>query len=156
MYAPNNIFSPASGEPIANPTQDIAIGCFYLTREEKETHRPLRSSRRGRGALRPLPEGDRPARADQGPRLRRGRTDDEQPLPLRGDDTTVGRVIFNQIFPPEIGYSNKQVNKKELSELISRCYKLVGQEETVKILDKLKDLGFEYATWSGVSLGMSD
>jgi DNA-directed RNA polymerase subunit beta' len=145
MYAPNNIFSPASGEPIATPTQDIAIGCFYLTREEKEQKGPMRIFADEDAAIFVL--------SQKGIGL-------HELIKVRRTEgmveTTVGRLIFNQIFPAGVGYVNKQVNKKALSDLVSRCYKLVGQEETVKILDKLKDLGFEYATWSGVSLGMSD
>ncbi|MCX6348831.1 MAG: DNA-directed RNA polymerase subunit beta', partial [Candidatus Aureabacteria bacterium] len=145
MYAPNNIFSPASGEPIATPTQDIALGCFYLTRDEKERPATLRAFADEDAVLFALSQ--EAIGLHEFIRVRRsdGMT-----------ETTAGRVIFNQIFPPEIGYVNKQVNKNELSDLISRCHKLVGQEETVKILDKLKDLGFEYATRSGVSLGMMD
>ncbi len=162
MYSPNNIFSPSSGEPIANPTQDIALGCYYLTREDGGSD----------SAPRPFADEDEVllALAEKVITLHqrikvRGRTEllveldgKGKPLSSSGwtDFTTAGRVIFNQIFPPEIGYVNIQVAKKDLSEIISRCYRIVGHEETVRILDRMKNLGFESSTWSGLSLGMAD
>ncbi len=162
MYAPNNIFSPASGEPIANPTQDIALGCYYLTR----------SAPGDSGASKPFADEDEVllALAEKAITLHqrikvRGITEqlienDDKGAPLSSaewvDYTTAGRVIFNQIFPDQIDFINKQVGKKDLSEIVSNCYSIVGHEETVHILDRIKDMGFESATWSGLSLGMKD
>ncbi len=162
MYAPNNIFSPSSGEPIANPTQDIALGCYYLTREDGGSE----------AAPRPFADEDEVllALAEKAISLHqrikiRGRTDllvelDSKGKPLPSSSwtefTTAGRVIFNQIFPDRIDYVNIQVAKKDLSRIIADCYQTVGHEETVKILDRMKALGFESSTWSGLSLGMND
>ncbi len=162
MYAPNNIFSPSSGEPIANPTQDIALGCYYLTREDGGSE----------ASPRPFADEDEVllAWAEKAITLHQrikiqGRTkilveldEKEKPLPSLAwtDYTTVGRVIFNQIFPEEIEYVNAQVTKKDLSQIIADCYQIVGHEETVQILDRMKALGFESSTWSGLSLGMND
>ncbi len=162
MYAPNNIFSPSSGEPIANPTQDIALGCYYLTREDGGSE----------AAPRPFADEDEVllALAEKSITIHqrikvRGRTellaeldDKGKPLPSSewSDFTTAGRVIFNQIFPPEIDYVNIQVAKKDLSRIIADCYQTAGHEETVRILDRMKNLGFESSTWSGLSLGMDD
>jgi len=145
MYAPNNIFSPASGEPIANPTQDIAIGCYYLTRMSRIDPEPIRvMSDREEAIL---------AYAEERLGLH-----EKVKVRIEGEliDTTVGRILFNKIFPDEIAFINEQVNKRVLSEVITECYKKVGHEGTVRILDALKDMGFESSTWSGVSLGMGD
>src|SRR5581483_8378949 len=71
-------------------------------------------------------------------------------------ETTVGRVIFSEIWPPELGFPNKPVKKSELGDLIWRCYKNAGHDKTVVMLDKLKELGFREATKSGCSIGIDD
>src|SRR5205823_6213338 len=71
-------------------------------------------------------------------------------------ETTAGRVIFNQIWPENIGFFNRAAGKKQLSDIIWRCYHVAGQEGTVETLDKLKELGFREATKAGVSIGISD
>src|SRR5437764_14386744 len=71
-------------------------------------------------------------------------------------ETTAGRVIFNQIWPENIGFFNRAAGKKQLSDIIWRCYQVAGQEGTVETLDKLKELGFREATKAGVSIGISD
>jgi hypothetical protein len=72
-------------------------------------------------------------------------------------ETTVGRVFFNEIWPPALGfYMNAAVPKKKLEELIFRCYQISGHEETVRVLDRLKALGFEHATRAGISIGLVD
>jgi len=152
MYAPNNIFSPASGEPIANPTQDIALGIYYLTRmSPMDTEKVKRAFADEDEVLLAFSEKviglHEPIKL-----LRAVEEGGEEKIIV----TTAGRVIFNHIFPSEIGFINKQVNKSELSAIITDCYEVVGHEETVRILDRLKDLGFESSTWSGVSLGMED
>ncbi|MBU1908499.1 MAG: DNA-directed RNA polymerase subunit beta', partial [Verrucomicrobia bacterium] len=70
--------------------------------------------------------------------------------------TTVGRVLFNEVWPEAMGFVNSPVSKKRLEELIWRCYQIAGHEETVRVLDRLKALGFEHATLAGISIGMED
>ena len=74
----------------------------------------------------------------------------------RSIETTVGRVLFSEIWPPEMGFPNKSVKKSELGDLIWNCYKICGHEKTVIMLDKLKELGFREATKAGVSIGIDD
>ncbi|MFH1038644.1 MAG: DNA-directed RNA polymerase subunit beta' [PVC group bacterium] len=162
MYAPNNIFSPASGEPIANPTQDIALGCYYLTRSAPGDETALKPFTDENEVLLALAEKaitlHQPIKI-QGITKQLAETDakgNALPSSEWKDCTTAGRVIFNQIFPPEIPFINQQVGKKDLSEIVARCYAIVGHEETVHVLDRIKDMGFESATWSGLSLGMKD
>src|SRR5207237_3486656 len=71
-------------------------------------------------------------------------------------ETTVGRVLFSEIWPEEMGFANKPVKKAELGDLIWKCYKIYGHEKTVIMLDKLKELGFREATRAGVSIGIDD
>src|SRR5205807_4782597 len=71
-------------------------------------------------------------------------------------ETTAGRVVFNQIWPKELGFFNKAAGKKQLSDIIWRCYQVAGPAITVATLDKLKELGFTEATRAGISIGISD
>ena len=71
-------------------------------------------------------------------------------------ETTVGRVLFNEILPAQLRFVNQEMNKRELTRLVSQCYYLMGNTETVKLLDALKDLGFRYATLAGISIGVDD
>ncbi len=161
MMAPNNIFSPSSGRPIITPTQDITLGCFYLTAEPR-TAAPsdpnelkLFGSKTevlfayADGAL-ATHDRVRLANPDLGKKTEFGDAN------RKVIETTVGRVIFSEIWPDELGFSNKSVKKTELGDLIWRCYKVCGHEKTVIMLDKLKELGFREATKAGVSIGIDD
>ena len=162
MLAPNNIFSPSSGKPITTPSQDITLGCYYLTQN------PRRTAASDGDARLPLfadavevefamAEGS----VKTHDRIRFKNPDFGRDT-IYGDknarviETTAGRVIFNQIWPKDIGFFNKAAGKKQLSDIIWRCYHVAGQEGTVETLDKLKELGFREATKAGVSIGISD
>src|SRR5206468_7561953 len=71
-------------------------------------------------------------------------------------ETTAGRVIFNEIWPKAMGFFNKAAGKKQLTDIIWRCYQVAGQQGTVETLDKLKELGFTWATKAGISIGIAD
>ena len=165
MLAPNNIFSPSSGKPITTPSQDIVLGCYYLTqnpRSKVEEGRHL--------SLFSCPEAVEFALAEkavkthdwihyvnpdydkEGKKAKTVYGDSESKL-LR---TTPGRVIFNQIWPKQLGFFNKACGKKQISDIIWRSYQAVGQQGTVETLDKLKELGFTWATRAGISIGISD
>ena len=159
MLAPNNIFSPSSGKPITTPSQDIPLGCYYLTqnpRGEKNDQRiPLFAD----------PSEVELAIAEEaiGTHSRiRFRNPDYGVNTIYGSkeikvlETTAGRVIFNQIWPAELGFYNKVCGKKQLSDIIWRCYKAVGQQRTVETLDRLKEMGFRSATKAGISIGITD
>ena len=161
MMAPNNLFSPSSGKPIITPSQDIVLGCYYLTAEprgvvrKKQKHISLFGSKEEvlfafeDGALH-IHDVVRMANPDIGM---------ETPY---GDptnkiiETTVGRVVFSEIWPNEIGFPDIVVNKGALGDVISNCYRHCGHEETVKVLDELKKLGFAEATKAGISMGFED
>ena len=161
MLAPNNIFSPSSGKPIITPTQDITLGCYYLTAEPRT---PLPANlvelrlfgsktevifALGDGAVK-THERIRMSNPDRGTKTEFG--DGTSKVIV----TTVGRVVFSEIWPMEMGFPNKVVKKSELGDLIWKCYKICGHDKTVIMLDKLKELGFREATKAGVSIGIDD
>src|ERR1022692_2199948 len=161
MMAPNNIFSPSSGRPIITPTQDITLGCFYLTADPR-TPPPtnlrmlkLFGSKTevvfafGDGAV-TTHERIRLANPDLGKKTELGDAN------KKVIETTVGRVFFSESWPDELGCPNKSVKKSELGDIIWKCYKICGHDKTVTMLDKLKELGFREATRAGVSIGIDD
>src|SRR6267143_670945 len=162
MLAPNNIFSPSSGKPITTPSQDITLGCYYLTQNPR---RAAGSDGNGRLPLFAdavevefaMAEGS----VKTHDRIRFQNPDVDRDT-IYGDktvrviETTAGHVIFNQIWPKDIGFFNRAAGKKQLSDIIWRCYQVSGHEGTVETLDKLKELGFREATKAGVSIGISD
>ena len=169
MLAPNNIFSPSSGKPITTPTQDIALGCYYLTVDSQQERLRARQPKVP-GAIEHLPIfGDAlevHTAFDEGAlkvhdRIRFRNPDYQVETKYGVKDqsviaTTVGRVFFNEIWPDAMGFFNAPVPKKKLEELIRHCYQMAGHEETVKTLDRVKDLGFENATLAGISIGIVD
>ena len=162
MLAPNNIFSPSSGKPITTPSQDITLGCYYLTQN------PRRAA--GAAVETRLPLFDNASEVEFAMADGAVKTHDRIRLTnpdfgkdtIYGDketrviETTAGRVIFNEIWPDELGFFNKAAGKKQLSDIIWRCYQVAGQQGTVETLDRLKELGFAEATKAGVSIGISD
>jgi DNA-directed RNA polymerase subunit beta' len=169
MLAPNNIFSPSSGKPITTPTQDIALGCYYLTVDSQQERLRARQPKTP-GAIEHLPIfGDAQevhTAFDEGvlhlhDRIRFKNPDYQTETKYGVKDqsviaTTVGRVFFNEIWPDAMGFFNAPVPKKKLEELIRHCYQVAGHEETVRTLDAIKDLGFESATQAGFSVGIVD
>ncbi len=164
MLSSLNIFSPSSGRPIMTPTQDITLGCYYITADPHVTNR-----NKGKKQKRVPLFGDksevhfamaegsihthsiiRIANPDRGKETVFG--DSESAV----IETTAGRVVFSEIWPDELGFSNFPVAKGMLGDLIWNSYKFAGHAKTVVTLDKLKDLGFHEATRAGVSIGVDD
>jgi DNA-directed RNA polymerase subunit beta' len=162
MLAPNNIFSPSSGKPITTPSQDIVLGCYYLTQNPrkgliKESERmPLFAN--DVEVEFALSEGS--VRIHD--KIRYKNPNFGNTGTVYGDsttkilETTAGRVIFNQIWPESLGFYNKPCGKKQLSDVIFRTYRSAGHVATVETLDLLKELGFRWATKAGISIGISD
>ena len=160
MMANHNIFSPSSGKPILTPSQDIVLGSYYLTldprREPRKNERlPLFCDAqevllaRANGVVR-THDWIRISNPDCGRETIFGNGDKNV---VR---TTVGRVIFSTIWPPGIGLLNFPANTGVLGDLILKTYKLTGKQETVAVLDALKELGFSAATQAGLSIGIGD
>src|SRR5664279_2999277 len=147
MMSTNNILSPANGKPIIIPSQDIVLGIYYLTRAKNGV--------KGEGMVFAGPEEVRSA-IDAGVVELHARIKVRVNSELK--DTTVGRIILAEIIPEEISFDavNKLMNKKELANLIDHCYRLCGDKTTVLLADRLKDLGFKYATISGLSFAVGN
>src|SRR5580765_8557370 len=150
MLSANNILSPANGAPLAVPTQDMVLGIYYLTKERMSTpERPVR----GEGRLFSDAEEVRIAYDNED-------VDLQARIRLRWNgaivETTVGRTLLNEIVPEQLRFVNQELKKKEITALVGRCYNTLGNEATVHFLDELKDLGFRYATLSGLSIGIDD
>ena len=145
MLSAHNVLSPANGKPLAVPSQDMVIGVYFLTM--------AKIGARGEGKA--LYSMDEVAIAHQA-----GQLDLHAKIKLRlnGEivQTTVGRVVFNQIVPEELRYMNDVLDKKGLTNLVSDCFDRLGLSRTIQFLDDLKDLGFKYATLSGLTIGMDD
>ena len=160
MMSSNNILSPANGEPIIVPSQDVVLGLYYMTRE--------RIGAKGEGMIfvdanevsRAYGAGQVGLQARVKVRIREKLFEADGQLKeyIRRVDTTVGRVILFEIVPGGLGFDlvNRAMNKKAISRLINICYRTVGLKETVIFADQLMYTGFEYSTRSGASIGVND
>ncbi|HST22447.1 MAG TPA: DNA-directed RNA polymerase subunit beta'', partial [Blastocatellia bacterium] len=169
MLASNNILSPANGQPIAVPTQDIVLGCYYLTTSKKDDKFAGRKFSSTDEVLLALDAGEVHTQTPiklmfSGELLDLDQERDDQDviratvrkLQNRVIDTTVGRVIMNEHLSVNMPYINGTLRKKGLGALVNYCHLRLGHAETVRILDKVKDLGFLYATKAGISIGIDD
>ena len=147
MMSTNNILSPANGKPIIVPTQDIVLGIYYMTRERPYV--------KGEGKLFSSPDEVRMAYDAQ-------EIDLHARIQVRMDGslvkTTVGRILLWEIIPEEIPFSliNKVMKKSELANLVDYCYRYGGDKKTVLLSDRLKGLGFRFATMAGISISIDD
>jgi len=145
MLSSHNILSPQNGSPIVLPTQDIVLGCYYLTK--------MREGDKGEGMQ--FPSTDEVIIAYD-----TGVVGLHAKIKVRIDgqlvETTVGRVIFNQIVPKELGFINQLLVKKNFSSLIGKMFMKLGNKVTAKFLDDLKDIGFKYASLCGISISFTD
>jgi len=150
MLSPYNMLLPSSGDPVTIPTLDMVLGCYYLTIP--------RPGARGEGKF--FSSFDEAKLAYELGIIELGAEIVVRDHSLRSDggkvNTTVGRIIFNNALPPQLGFYNKAVDKGSMRTLISECIRILGNEGTAGVLDKLKELGFSYATKSGVSIAMND
>lgn len=179
MMAPDNIFLPSSGKPVAVPSQDMTLGLYYLMcdpihfpeehgaktrvfRDMQEVLLALNASGSYswfEGAEKGKSKGKEKESTSRVVNTRGMRT--HELIKVRMDDgsiieTTPGRVLFNTIVPKELGFQNYSLPKKKMGELVMACYKKVGLEATVRFLDNLKNLGFSEATKAALSMGVRD
>ncbi|MCK5834274.1 MAG: DNA-directed RNA polymerase subunit beta', partial [Lentisphaeria bacterium] len=158
MMANLNIFSPADGSPVIAPTQDITLGLYYLTYHST----PQDEAPHGYSTLHEVLFA-----------YNEGQIKIHTPIiftnPDFGNDeilwgnstdkfltTTVGRVIFNEVWPSELGFYNDIAGKKQVSNMIEQSYNVIGREKLVLLLDRIKELGYTFATQSGFSVGLVD
>ncbi|MGH9759527.1 MAG: DNA-directed RNA polymerase subunit beta', partial [Blastocatellia bacterium] len=169
MLASNNILSPANGQPIAVPTQDIVLGCYYLTKDKKDDVFAGRKFATIEEVLLALDFGEVHTQSPiklmfSGDLIDLDQERDDQDI-IRAStrrmqnrviDTTVGRVLFSDNLPEGIPFINGTMKRKGLQSLVNYCHLRLGHNETVRMLDKLKEIGFLYATKAGISIGIDD
>ncbi len=153
MLSSRNLLLPASGEPTVSPTKDMVLGCYYLTVEKDGR----------KGEAKAFSDIDEVSLAYE-----LGQVDLHAKIKLRAKvlvtkrrftkliDTTVGRAIFNSALPEELRFRNEEMEKDNLRQLVAECYHKLGSEATATMVDKIKDLGFKYATQSGLTIAVSD
>ncbi|HHW39857.1 MAG TPA: DNA-directed RNA polymerase subunit beta' [Syntrophomonadaceae bacterium] len=145
MLSSHNILNPKDGRPVVAPTQDMVLGCYYLTIDEEGAKGEGKYFRDFNEAYYAYESGVIDLHAHIKVRVNGKLV-----------DTTVGRLIFNQVIPPELGFINEVVGKKILAEIVGKCYRRLGYERTAALLDGIKKLGFSYATKAGITVGITD
>src|SRR5437868_5901332 len=159
MLSSNNILKPSDGRPVAEPSQDIVLGCYFATKAPPAFDTAFgKNGKNGRN----IKSYSNVAEVELA--LSQDRVTFHTPIryfvqDIEGNrwvDTTVGRVLFNAIIPKEIAFQNREMKKKALGELVFESYRKGGLQGTVPFLDRLKEFGFRYATRGGVSIGIED
>jgi DNA-directed RNA polymerase subunit beta' len=166
MLSAHNILKPVDGRPVVTPTQDMVLGCYYLTLEK--------DGEPGEGMVFSnnnevwLAYNTKTISLHAKIKLRKYLENDKRPVATL-IDTTPGRVFFNEVVPQDLGFVerltlegriqleiNDMVDRKGLAEIVDRCYRKHGTTRTAEVLDNLKRLGFTYATKAGITIGISD
>ncbi|HHW42278.1 MAG TPA: DNA-directed RNA polymerase subunit beta' [Desulfotomaculum sp.] len=146
MLSAHNILNPKDGRPVAIPTQDMVLGSYYLTMEKPGAPGEGKAFRDEDEAVMAYYNGAVSLQARVKVRQPGGE--------LR--ETTVGRIIFNEVVPDELGYINHVMDKKSLGKLVDDCYRKLGYSATAALLDGIKKVGFQFATRAGITIGVSD
>jgi len=162
MLSTRNLLHPAHGEPSIGASQDMVLGCFYLTQDRPnkkgmgraftDTTEALLAFHHGIVDLQAVIKvrlGDVPIYNDAPP---------TKPVPSNGKlvETTVGRIIFNEVLPERLHFKNYAMKKENLKQVIGECFKEYGRVKTAELADEIKRLGFSYATRAGASISISD
>ncbi|MBV9773728.1 MAG: DNA-directed RNA polymerase subunit beta', partial [Gemmatimonadetes bacterium] len=177
MLSSNNILLPSNGRPIAAPSQDIVIGCYWLTKDRADQQaifaadaEEQKKAPNDRDPSRLVRRFGSLAEVEMALEYRQvefhtpvyfwlipsPELDEDQPRTPHWIQTTPGRIIFNSVVPGKLGFWNKTMGKKELGDVIFSAYRTVGLGRTVVFLDDLKAFGFRYSTMGGVSVGIED
>ncbi len=158
MLSVNNVFSPAHGRPVVTPSQDIVLGLSYLTKERPGAKGENKLFANNDEVV--VANNDKEVELNAMIKLRVYSVFDLSEKKVNTGrqiiNTTVGRVIFNQILPEGFGFVNRELNKSNVGEVVSECYKRFGHERAIQLLDDIKALGFEIATIGGISIGIDD
>jgi DNA-directed RNA polymerase subunit beta' len=159
MLASHNILNPSNGAPVAVPSQDMVLGLYYLTKSKKNLPN---DAVRGEGKVFYSAEevnialNEKQVDIHAQIKIRVTNALDGDKLVTKIIDTTVGRVMFNQVVPHEVGYINELLTKKSLRDIIGMVVKKTGMAKTAKFLDDIKDLGFKTAFKGGLSFNLGD
>lgn len=145
MAANKNLLKPADGTPILHIEQDMVLGCYYLTYDRASITKDIK----------PFVSLEEALMAYDADVIK---LQNYIRIPFRGEirETTLGRVLFNETFPEDFAFQDEPMTKKKLQKVMAAVYAQYGQAKTAEIADDLKDIGFQYATDSGISMGMGD
>jgi DNA-directed RNA polymerase subunit beta' len=164
MLSTANLLSPADGSPVVAPTQDMVLGCYYLTmdataaKSKKEREKPVRSFATEDEAILAYQLRER-TNAELHEIIDvevRSWDAEAEALVTERRRTTIGRVIFNQILPDPLRFRDQVMKRSDLKELVDECYRQLGPEETAHLVDGIKSVGFEFATRGGLTIGLFD
>ena len=178
LLSVNNLFSPADGRPVISPSQDVVLGLYYVTKEEESSKDDDKVFASSDEVMIAYNDGmrnihkriklrlDQPVWGEEKPSLiisqeealkaAEGSKKEKDQSGGMIIETTVGRVLVNELLPEGFGFVNELLTKKKIGAVVSDCYKRFGQAKTVHLLDDLKDFGFNNATLAGISIGISD
>jgi DNA-directed RNA polymerase subunit beta' len=163
MLSANNLLRPSSGEPVMVPSQDMVLGIYYLTKADPEKNawvldgkgEPVINPDTGKKVLRRFGDLNELEHALNDKQIEL-HTAIEYKYKDEVIETTVGRVLFNQIMPDFVGFRNEVMKKGVIEELVSKIVKNSGTEDAALFLDNVKDYGYKYATKSGTTFGIED
>ncbi len=146
MVSAHNLLKPASGDPVMTPDKDVVVGCYYITK--------IREGLKGEGKIFSNAQEAILAYNNKFVNI-------QAKVKVRMPDgvileTSVGRLIFNKVVPPELGFRNEHFDKKKLQALVREGHKLLGNDRTAELIDEIKRTGFTYMKQSGISWGMDD
>jgi DNA-directed RNA polymerase subunit beta' len=159
MLSTANLLSPADGSPVVAPTQDMVLGCYYLTMDPlgKQPKRVRIFSTEDEAIL------SYQLREKTGVTLHepveaevRSWDAEAGELRLKRVRTTVGRIIFNQVLPDQMRFKDEVMKRSDLKDLVDECYRLLGPDETAHLVDGIKSVGFDFATRGGMTIGLFD
>jgi len=159
MLSTVNLLSPADGSPVVAPTQDMVLGCYYLTMDGPVVERPnARLYASEAEAILAYQLREKTGLTLHEPVVAEVEAWDPEAAVLRPQrrQTTVGRIIFNQILPAPMRFSNEIMKRSALKDLVDQCYRLLGPEETAQLVDGIKSVGFEFATRGGMTIAVGD
>ncbi len=159
MLSSRNLLKPASGEPIVTPRFDMILGCYYITFMVHESDK-LKMYAGKNEAIMAWQTGNITLKTAIKVRMDdpiyESDTEVVEKEHYKLVETCVGRILFNNNIPDDLGYVNKAIDAKTMKKIVSEVFKIHGSQRTAELLDKIKELGFEYATISGLSIGIED
>ncbi len=158
MLSANNLLSPGSGEPVIAPTLDMVLGCYYLTLQRPGLRGEYKEASNGNP-----PQGVYGSFQEARRAHDLGLIDLHAGIKVRDErtggqfiHTTVGRIIFNEMLPEELGFYNEVMDRKGLKNVVAHCHQRLGNERTADAVDAIKRVGFHYATRSGLTIAIND
>jgi len=163
MLSTKNLLKPADGEPIVSPTKDMVLGVYYLTLTDPRLETPEPAKQQHFGSMEEVELAYRLGKLDlHAPIVLQTMTwfSDKNERFARAQKrlvpTTAGRVLFNMILPENMRFVNQKLDKGSIQKLVAQCYQVLGSEATIEVVDRIKDIGFQYATRSGTTIAVSD